>query len=133
PPTGKRIRWQGLNIYRVANGQITDDWAQEDALSMMQQLGVIPGGGPPVAEAQPVTSAPPAAPRTGSTTATSPEENKALIRRVLDEAVNGHNLAIIDELYDPAYVQHTFGWGRDAEKTALQVQRATFPDGHTSM
>lgn len=43
--SGKHVRWNGTNVYRVVDGQITDDWAQEDVFSMMQQLGVIPTPG----------------------------------------------------------------------------------------
>jgi predicted ester cyclase len=131
PATGKPVRWRGLNIYRVADGQITDDWAQEDMLGVMQQLGLVPGAGPATGGEQPAARTSRA--RAGGGLPSSPERNKALIRRILDEAVNGGNLALVDELYDPDYVQHDFGWGRDAEKAALAARRATLPDGRTTM
>ncbi|MDX2143815.1 MAG: ester cyclase [Rhodospirillaceae bacterium] len=47
PPTGKSYDVTGTDIYRIKNGKITDRWGNEDALGMMQQLGYVPGGGPP--------------------------------------------------------------------------------------
>lgn len=32
-----------LDIYRVANGQVTEHWHEIDPLGLMQQLGVFPG------------------------------------------------------------------------------------------
>ena len=42
PPTGKRveIRWI-MNVARVANGKIVEEWEILDALEMMRQLGVV--------------------------------------------------------------------------------------------
>jgi predicted ester cyclase len=41
-PTGKRIRVEGMNFYRLEDGQVTDIWAQFDGVGLMQQLGVMP-------------------------------------------------------------------------------------------
>ena len=40
-PTGKVITFTGINIYRIANGQIVERWAEEDAISLYQQLGLL--------------------------------------------------------------------------------------------
>jgi len=42
PPTGKKITFQGINIFRIADGKIAEVWSQFNVLGMMQQLGVIP-------------------------------------------------------------------------------------------
>lgn len=42
PPTGKPAVITGITVVRVANGKITEDWANFDTLGMLQQLGVIP-------------------------------------------------------------------------------------------
>jgi len=41
PPTGKQMTATGIQIVRIANGRITENWLNLDALGMMQQLGVI--------------------------------------------------------------------------------------------
>jgi predicted ester cyclase len=35
------ISFRAVDIYRVQNGQISDNWHLEDNLSLMQQLGVV--------------------------------------------------------------------------------------------
>lgn len=42
PPTGKRITMSGLELFRLADGQIVESWLGYDNLSLMQQLGVAP-------------------------------------------------------------------------------------------
>jgi steroid delta-isomerase-like uncharacterized protein len=41
--TGKRVTVEGMNFYRLRGGKITDVWTQFDGLSLMQQLGALPG------------------------------------------------------------------------------------------
>jgi predicted ester cyclase len=38
---GRAISFRAVDIYRVQNGQIADNWHLEDNLSLMQQLGVV--------------------------------------------------------------------------------------------
>jgi steroid delta-isomerase-like uncharacterized protein len=47
PPTGKRLKIGGVDIFRIENGKIVESWAYADALGMLQQLGVSPPMGPP--------------------------------------------------------------------------------------
>ncbi len=43
PPTGKKITWTGIIIYRVDdNGMVVERWQDFDRMGMLQQLGVIP-------------------------------------------------------------------------------------------
>ena len=42
PPTGKRITWSCIDIWRIADGKIVEHWVEADMMSLMQQLGVIP-------------------------------------------------------------------------------------------
>jgi predicted ester cyclase len=42
PPTGKQVKVNTLDIWRVANGKAVDNWVQMDMLGLMQQLGAIP-------------------------------------------------------------------------------------------
>jgi len=41
PATGKRVTVEGMNVYRVAGGKITDLWTQFDGSGLMQQLGAL--------------------------------------------------------------------------------------------
>ena len=40
-PTGKKIIFTGMVIYRIADRKVIESWDQFDALGMMQQLGII--------------------------------------------------------------------------------------------
>jgi predicted ester cyclase len=40
--TGKRFTIDGINVSRVANGQVVEDWTVLDMLGMLQQLGAMP-------------------------------------------------------------------------------------------
>jgi steroid delta-isomerase-like uncharacterized protein len=43
PATGKDVSMSGITIHRVTNGKLSEHWAQIDALSLLQQLGAVPG------------------------------------------------------------------------------------------
>ena len=63
----------------------------------------------------------------------SAEENKAIVRRYLDEAVNKGNLGAIDEVMDPNYVNPTTAIGKtpggaERYKGGVSRTRAEFPD-----
>lgn len=45
PPTGKHFTQQQVHIVRVVDGKAVEHRAVRDDVSMMQQLGVIPGPG----------------------------------------------------------------------------------------
>ncbi len=47
PPTGKTIHVKYIDIWRVQNGKLVENWVQQDILGMMQQLGAIPAPGQP--------------------------------------------------------------------------------------
>ena len=61
------------------------------------------------------------------------EANKAIIRRIVEEIQNRDNLALIDELLAPNFVNHTPAPGlppdREGIKQLLSMFRAAFPDG----
>jgi steroid delta-isomerase-like uncharacterized protein len=68
----------------------------------------------------------------------SVEENLAIIRRLGEEGWGKGNLAVVDELLAPNFVDHAaeLGGGRsDAAGFKEQVRefRAAFPDGHTQV
>lgn len=41
PASGRKINVSGISIFHIANGQIAEHWANEDALGLLQQLGAI--------------------------------------------------------------------------------------------
>ena len=45
PPTGKRVSFGVIDIFRVANGVVVEHWGQTDEMGMLQQLGVVPAPG----------------------------------------------------------------------------------------
>jgi steroid delta-isomerase-like uncharacterized protein len=47
PPTGKAVTGSGIGLFRFANGQIREDFVQEDTFGLLQQLGAIPARGQP--------------------------------------------------------------------------------------
>jgi steroid delta-isomerase-like uncharacterized protein len=44
PPTGKEVEFTGIDIHRVENGRIVEEWTGWDALGLMRQLGLVPEG-----------------------------------------------------------------------------------------
>ncbi len=42
PPTGKRVSVTSISIFRIADGKVAEEWAENDIFGMLQQLGVIP-------------------------------------------------------------------------------------------
>lgn len=45
PPTGKSIRADYVDIWRIEAGKVAENWVQMDMLGLLQQLGVIPTPG----------------------------------------------------------------------------------------
>lgn len=42
PPTGKRLAWDGMGIFRIENGRFAEFWWMPDLYTLMDQLGVGP-------------------------------------------------------------------------------------------
>ena len=42
PPTGRRVTVTGIDIARVSDGKIVEQWAEMDTLGLIQQLGALP-------------------------------------------------------------------------------------------
>lgn len=116
----------GMGMYRLENGKIIESWNEDNFLVIGQQLGTAPAPfGPPVfsdfgdfvgAQSDQATR----------------DANKAIIQRLIDEAWTGGNLAVIDELYDPAAVNHPTQGGQGPEVAGIGLQisifRAAMPD-----
>ena len=59
-------------------------------------------------------------------------DNKALMRRVYDEVINGGNVALIDELVAADFIEHEefpgLAGGREGMKQFFTMMRTAFPD-----
>ena len=66
------------------------------------------------------------------------EENKAIIRRWLEEGWTNGNLSVADELIDPGFIAHVAGGqevpsGPDGVRQIVTAWRAGFPDGRMTV
>ena len=39
PATNRRVRWGAIEMYKISNGKIVDDWASEDGLKILADIG----------------------------------------------------------------------------------------------
>jgi predicted ester cyclase len=39
PPTNRRVQWDAIDLYKIANGKITDDYASEDGVKILADIG----------------------------------------------------------------------------------------------
>jgi steroid delta-isomerase-like uncharacterized protein len=62
----------------------------------------------------------------------STDENKALVRRFVEEVVNQGNIEVVDELFAPDFIEHSLPEGRrpnlDGIKQTFYLLRRAFPD-----
>ncbi len=42
PPTGKKVSWTGITIYRIVDGKVAEERGEEDFLGFLRQIGLIP-------------------------------------------------------------------------------------------
>ena len=42
PPTGKKVSFDVIDIFRVVDGRISEHWFEGDMMGLMQQLGALP-------------------------------------------------------------------------------------------
>lgn len=63
----------------------------------------------------------------------STEQNKQLVRRLVEEVINQQRLAVIEELFAPEFVEHEqlppgIPPGREGVKALFGMQHSAFPD-----
>jgi steroid delta-isomerase-like uncharacterized protein len=129
PPTGNSVKYTGINIFRIACGQIAESWGEADHLGLLRQLGGLPDLAlPEEVEATPApltTGATPCPPAT-------PDENRAAVARWFNEAVNPGELERLGDVLSPDFVAHTTGFpdavGPEAMVGVFQTLREAFPD-----
>src|SRR5687767_453074 len=66
------------------------------------------------------------------------DANKALVRRLFDDVWNTGNVALVDDLLAPDFVDHAAQMGggdptRDGFKTQVRLFRTAFPDGRSQI
>lgn len=126
PASGKAMRLSGIGIARIGDDDtIVERWAQFNLLEIMQQLGVVPGGGgwPQWG------SVPEVSPGRDST----PEDNKAVFNRHIEEIWNQGKLDVADELFHPHSVTPyatQLPPGPEGCKVIAKMFREAFPDFH---
>jgi predicted ester cyclase len=64
----------------------------------------------------------------------SAEDNKALVRRFVDEVQSGGNIDLIDDICSPGFVNHSAPPGIPADREGIKILTAmfggAFPDSH---
>ena len=40
PPTGKHVQWTAVDIYRMQDGKIAEEWAADDLTAILHDMGV---------------------------------------------------------------------------------------------
>lgn len=126
-PTGKEIQMSGIMWARIGgSGKITDRWSQTNMLEVLQQLGVVP------AMSGIFRALEPSVPDAGQST---PEENKALLTRYLEEMWTAGNLEAANELFhSQAVFPHApMPMGPKGAVALVGMFRNAFPDMHVSV
>ena len=58
----------------------------------------------------------------------STEQNKAVVRRFIEQLLNSMDNALVDELFAPDYVNHLVPGGREGFKQFFPMLHSAFPD-----
>ena len=61
----------------------------------------------------------------------STEQNKAVVRRFIEQTLNNMDNDLVDELFAPDYVNHLVPGGREGFKQFFTMMRSAFPDVKT--
>jgi steroid delta-isomerase-like uncharacterized protein len=134
PPTEKQVTMTAILIFRIADGKMVEEWRVADFLGMMQQLGVIAPGRP--SPENYLWSAPSAVTGDPGT----PEENKAIALRAVEELWNQHNVDLVDEFFAADFIGHNPVLsgvypevGTESMKQAITDHFTAFPDFHVTV
>lgn len=127
PATGKPVRFSTMMLARLDDEKIVERWVQLSNFELLQQLGVVPGADQPA----PWGDVPEVAPGR----ATTPDENKRVMTRHVEEIWNDGNLDAADELFHAeAVTPHApLPPGPAGCKVIASVFRAAFPDFHITI
>jgi steroid delta-isomerase-like uncharacterized protein len=133
PATGQPIATTAIDLWRIEDGLLAENWHLEDILAVMEQIAAAAGAeglGTPSAihhDATPLTAAGDTddAPVDSATVAA----NKAFAQRFHDEIFAQGNFAVADEILNPDFVWHSeVPPGVAGVKTFASTVRTAFPD-----
>lgn len=126
---GQPVAVRGVHIHRVVCGKIVETWNNGDGLGLLRQIGALPAGPSP---RTPQHASTPAASPTASCPPGSAEESATIARRWTEDALDRHELDILDEFVAADLIHHAGLYvdeiGRDALKNDLGALIASFPD-----
>jgi len=129
-PTNKEVSWTGINVFRVACGQIIESWGEADHIGLLAALGAADMPKIPAAsagDATPVTDSG-ATPCAGE----SADGNLAVATRWTNEVWSEQNLDVLDDIAHPAITHHGASFpdthGVEELKQGIGRQFAAFPD-----
>ena len=68
----------------------------------------------------------------------STEQNKAVVRRLIDEVFNQGNISVVDDLATPGFIEHEdlppgMPAGREGVKMLTSAMHGAFPDFHAAI
>jgi steroid delta-isomerase-like uncharacterized protein len=98
PPTNKQVTFTGITIFKVADNKFTEIWSTADMLGLMQQLGVAPATG--------ITNFSWGDPSKIIGDAGTPEANKAIVMRYINEFWGQKKFSGIDETHSSSFIAH---------------------------
>ena len=131
-PAGQPVMVRGVHIHKIACGQIVETWNSGDGLGLLRQIGALPMPGPSPRTPQQQAATPIVASPAANCPPGNAEENAAIGRRWTEEALDSHNLDLLDEFVAEDLVHHAGIFvdeiGRDQLKKDLTALITAFPD-----
>jgi predicted ester cyclase len=131
PATGREVTWTEIHIGRYENGKLAEHWGNVDVLGIFQQMGVIPA---PARTGQRLPT--PQPPAVSNRRVASPEGNKALMSRFIEEVWNKGDLNVSDEIFHPRATSPSapqLPLGAEGVRTVVSLFRSAFPDFHMTI
>ncbi len=123
PATGKAMTWTEIHIGLYVQDMLVEHWGNIDTLSIMQQMGAVPGW-------YEKPAVPPRPTVTGSRK-TDYTENVAMVHRFIRDLWNKGRLEVADELLHPQSIDpglSQFPVGPEGAKLGVMMFRNAFPD-----
>ena len=128
PARGVHLSWEAIDVARFQDGKIVERWLESDAVTLFKQLGLMPG---------PLEQIPvPVAPASDGGPESTPEQNKATMRRFIEEVWNQGLLDVADEIFHPQATSPSapqLPLGGAGVKFIAQMFRTAFPDYHMTI